>query len=59
MPYIFVSEAFMAAMEMDAKKRSEDKKKRKKISDELKDQGNAEFKQGNYEKALEFYDKVC
>ena len=48
----------MAAMELDAKERATDKKRRMKIAMELKDEGNQEFKQGNFEKALEFYDKV-
>ncbi|XP_012940902.1 tetratricopeptide repeat protein 12 [Aplysia californica] len=50
--------AFMAAMETDAKERAADKKKRQKIADGFKEQGNVEFRQGNFEKALEFYDKA-
>lgn len=48
----------MAAMEADAKERSERKKEREKIANKLKDQGNTEFKQGNYKEALQFYDEV-
>ncbi|XP_059139456.1 tetratricopeptide repeat protein 12-like [Physella acuta] len=50
--------AFMAAMEADAKERSERKKEREKIANKLKDQGNTEFKQGNYKEALRFYDEA-
>ncbi|CAL1533745.1 unnamed protein product [Lymnaea stagnalis] len=50
--------AFMAAIEADAKERSERKKEREQIANKLKEQGNAEFRQGNYQKALEFYDQA-
>lgn len=48
----------MAAMEADAKERSERRKVRETLAAEYKEQGNAEFRQENYEKALELYDQV-
>ncbi|XP_062595259.1 tetratricopeptide repeat protein 12-like [Saccostrea cucullata] len=46
---------FMAAMEADARERAERRKVGEKKANELKEKGNEEFRQGNYEKALEFY----
>ena len=48
----------MAAMEADAKERYERKKAAEKIAAVLKDKGNALFRQGNFQEALDFYDKV-
>ncbi|BFZ22509.1 hypothetical protein BsWGS_25548 [Bradybaena similaris] len=50
--------SFMAAMEADAKERSERRKVREKLAAEYKEQGNAEFRQENYGKALELYDQA-
>ena len=56
--YTSLSEAFMEAMEVDAKDRFEKRKKREKESNIEKDLGNEQFKLGNYEKAIEYYTKV-
>nr|KAI8743935.1 tetratricopeptide repeat protein 12-like [Biomphalaria glabrata] len=50
--------AFMAAMEADAKERAERRKERETTANTLKEQGNAEFKQGNFQKALELYNQA-
>ncbi|KAK0053257.1 tetratricopeptide repeat protein 12 [Biomphalaria pfeifferi] len=50
--------AFMAAMEADAKDRAERRKERETTANTLKEQGNAEFKQGNFQKALELYNQA-
>ena len=52
------SAAFMAAMQKDADERHERKKKAQKEAAALKDKGNAEFKAGNYDQAIEFYTQV-
>lgn len=49
---------FMAYVEKDAKQRSEAKKKEIKHSDHLKRMGNGEYRKGNYEKALIYYNQV-
>lgn len=48
----------MAHVERDAKQRSEAKKKEIKRSDYLKSMGNCEYRKGNYEKALIYYNQV-
>lgn len=48
----------MAYVENDAKQRSEAKKKEIKRSDYFKTMGNGEYRKGNYEKALIYYDQV-
>lgn len=48
----------MAYVERDAKQRAETKKKEIKRADHLKTMGNAEFRKGNYEKALIHYNQV-
>lgn len=48
----------MAYVENDAKQRSEAKKKEIKRSDYFKSMGNGEYRKGNYEKALIYYDQV-
>lgn len=48
----------MAHVERDAKQRSESKKKEIKRSDYLKTMGNCEYRKGNYEKALIYYNQV-
>ncbi|XP_055860826.1 tetratricopeptide repeat protein 12-like isoform X2 [Biomphalaria glabrata] len=50
--------AFMAAMEADAKERAERRKERETTANTLKEQGNTEFKQGNFQKALELYNQA-
>ena len=45
-------------MEADAKERYERKKAAEKVAAGLKEKGNAAFRQGNYEEALDWYDKV-
>ncbi|KAL3884297.1 hypothetical protein ACJMK2_024445 [Sinanodonta woodiana] len=51
-------EAFLAALENDARERAERRKKQEKESNEIKELGNAEFRQGNYETAVEHYTKA-
>lgn len=48
-------QGFMAAMEVDARERAERRQAGEKKANELKEKGNEEFRQGNYEKALELY----
>ena len=48
----------MRMMEQDANERFERKKENKKKSDKLKLKGNEEFKNENYEKAIEYYTEV-
>lgn len=57
--FVFLFEAgFMAYVERDAKRRAEAKKKEIKRSDYLKTMGNHEYRKGNYEKALIYYNQV-
>ncbi|KAK3591065.1 hypothetical protein CHS0354_005454 [Potamilus streckersoni] len=51
-------EAFLAALEKDARERAERRKEQEKESNEIKELGNAEFRQGNYETAVEHYTKA-
>lgn len=51
-------EEFMRSVEEDAKKRSEDRKKRIIESDAIKAKANKVFEEGDYEKALDLYNKV-
>ena len=51
-------DAFMAAMEADAQARSERKKKAREEATAIKEMGNKEFQQGNYDKAVEYYTQV-
>lgn len=48
-------QGFMSAMEVDARERAERRQAGEKKANELKEKGNEEFRQGNYEKALELY----
>nr|XP_054760270.1 tetratricopeptide repeat protein 12-like [Lytechinus pictus] len=48
-------DGFMKAVERDAAERAERRKEAKKRATEWKDKGNVEFKEGNYEKAIEHY----
>ena len=49
----------MKALEEDAQERYKRKQEREKVAAGLKEKGNEEFRQGNYEKALDFYTQVC
>lgn len=51
-------DAFLAALEKDAQDRFERKKKMKILANELKEKGNNEFKDRNYEKAIDYYSQV-
>ncbi|XP_064601805.1 tetratricopeptide repeat protein 12-like isoform X1 [Liolophura sinensis] len=51
-------ELFMKAMEDDAKERAQRRKVNEKAATKLKEEGNEEFKSGNYEKAVELYSKA-
>ena len=48
----------MAALEADAKERSERRKLREKEAQVIKEMGNQAFKENNFEKALEYYNQV-
>ena len=48
----------MQVMEQDAKERQERKRESKRKAEMLKQKGNSEFSQRNYEKAIEFYTEV-
>ncbi|KAH3699825.1 hypothetical protein DPMN_074787 [Dreissena polymorpha] len=48
----------MKAFEADAQARAARREARNKVAEEWKEKGNAEFRLGNFEKALEFYTKV-
>ena len=48
----------MKMMENDVKERTERKKKSIAAATLLKEEGNREFKEGNYEKAADFYSQV-
>ncbi|KAK6173705.1 hypothetical protein SNE40_017111 [Patella caerulea] len=49
---------FMAVMERDAQERAERRQVNQKEADRLKLLGNTEFKNGNYEKALDYYNQA-
>ena len=48
----------MKALEDDAQDRFRRKQARQKVANGLKEKGNEEFRQGNYESAMEFYSQV-
>ena len=52
-------EAFMKALEKDAQERSDRRKAAKAEATVYKDEGNAAFKSGDYEKAVDLYSQVC
>lgn len=56
-PNIFLA-GFMAYVERDAKQRAATKKNEIKQSNYLKTMGNSEYRKGNYEKALIYYNQV-
>ena len=49
---------FMSVMEADARERASRRAGRIKVAEEWKEKGNVEFRQGNMEKALEYYTEV-
>jgi hypothetical protein len=51
-------ETFMKILEKDANERFERKKENNRKANILKEQGNEQFKMKNYEKSIEFYNKV-
>ena len=51
-------EDFMKIMERDAEERYKRKKENQKKANELKENGNEQFKQGNLDNALEFYSEA-
>lgn len=51
-------EAFMKMVEKDASERAQDRKERKKRSDEYRTKGNLAFKKENFAEALDNYNKV-
>jgi len=48
----------MSVMEADARERASRRAGRIKVAEEWKEKGNVEFRQGNMEKALEYYTEV-
>jgi tetratricopeptide (TPR) repeat protein len=49
---------FMQVMEQDAKERQERRRENKRKAEILKQKGNVEFAQKNYQKAIEYYTEV-
>lgn len=49
---------FMRTVEEDANRRAQDRRERNERSDDLKQKGNAAFKEGQLEKALLYYNQV-
>ena len=49
----------MKALEKDAQERSDRRKAAKAEATVYKDEGNAAFKSGDYEKAVDLYSQVC
>ena len=49
---------FMQVMEQDAKERQERRRENKRKAEVLKQKGNAEFAQKNFQKAIEYYTEV-
>jgi hypothetical protein len=50
--------AFLSVLEQDANERYMRRKEDTRVANELKDKGNAEFKNGNFEEAVRFYSEV-
>ena len=55
---MFTSGVFMDMMEKDIQERNERRKKNSTEATRIKDLGNEQFKEGNYEKAVELYSQV-
>ena len=55
---MFTPGVFMDMMEKDIQERNERRKKNSAEATRIKDLGNEQFKEGNYEKAVELYSQV-
>lgn len=51
-------EAFMQALEDDAKQRFKRRQENLKLSNDLKEKGNEEYQKNNFAKSIEFYTEV-
>ncbi len=56
--FFFLVDAFMNALEKDAKERAENRRKNKILADELKAKGNEAFHQQLYDQAIDYYTQV-
>ena len=56
--YSIDTDAFMSAMEADAQARNERKKKAREEATAIKEMGNKDFQEGDYDKAVEYYTQV-
>ncbi len=56
--FVTIIDAFMSALEADAENRRKRKQQATLEASAIKDMGNQEFKEGNYEKAVEYYTLV-
>ncbi len=56
--FVFLVDAFMNALEKDAKERAENRRKNKILADELKTKGNEAFHQQSYDQAIDYYTQV-
>jgi hypothetical protein len=54
-----VIDAFLYALEQDAKERTETRRKNKILADELKAKGNEAFHQQSYDEAIDYYTQVA
>ena len=52
------TDQFMKVLEVDAEERARRRMDNMAHADRLKQSGNAEFKEGRYEKAVEYYSEV-
>lgn len=51
-------EAFKRSVEVDANRRAEERRQKKEVAERFKMEGNKAFRAGNYNKALDSYNKV-
>lgn len=58
MPQNLSQQAFMEIMERDANERYQRKLETQKLANELKEKGNKEFQNKNYQKAFDYYTEV-